>query len=253
MSKSHASLQRGRGRQVRPRGRKRPLVALGVVAAVALVILAGVVLAGRRPSVASDASLPPVVAAAQPAPPGAEPNGRAWGPPDAPIKIEEFVDYQCPACRAYALEVEPAVIAAFAGAGQVRYEIHNFQFKGVESQRAAEASYCAAEQDRFWPMHATLYRNQPAAHGADNRGYFSDRRLGAMASELGLDTAAFNQCLASKTYEQQVQADYDRAVSLNIQSTPTFVINGRPYPGIQQVEDFKRIFAAIAPEVKLGP
>jgi protein-disulfide isomerase len=253
MSKAHTSLQRGRGRQVRPRSRKRPLAALGIVAVVALVILAGAVLAGRQSDVASDASLPPVVAAAQPAPPNAEPNGRAWGPKDAPITIEEFVDYQCPACRAYALEVEPAVVAAFAGTGNVRYEIHNFQFKGAESQRAAEASYCAAEQDRFWPMHTTLYRNQPAAHGADNRGYFSDRRLEAMASELGLDMAAFNQCLASSKYEQQVQADYNRAVSLNIRSTPTFVINGQAYPGIQQVEDFKRIFAAIAPGVKIGP
>ena len=59
-----------------------------------------------------------------------------------------------------------------------------------------------------------------------------------MASQLGLDTAAFSQCLASNTYAQQVQADYNRAVSLNIQSTPTFVINGQLYPGIQQVEDF---------------
>jgi protein-disulfide isomerase len=218
-----------------------------------MAILAGAVLAARRSSEMSDASLPLVTASAQPAPPNAEPNGRGWGPQDAPIKIEEFVDYQCPACRAYALEVEPSVIAAFASTGKVRYEIHNFQFKGVESQRAAQAGYCAAEQDRFWPMHATLYRNQPAAHGADNRGYFGDRRLEAMASELGLDTATFGQCLASNTYEQQVQADYNRAVSLNIQSTPTFVINGRPYPGIQQVEDFKRIFAAIAPEVKIGP
>jgi protein-disulfide isomerase len=253
MSKTHTSLQRSRGRQVRPRSRKRPLAVLGIVAVVALVILAGAVLASRQPSVASDPALPPVVAAAQPAPPNAETNGRAWGPPDAPIKIEEFVDYQCPACRAYALEVEPSVIAAFAATGKVRYEIHNFQFKGVESQRAAQASYCAAEQDRFWPMHATLYRNQPASHGVDNRGYFGDRRLEAMASELGLDTAAFNQCLASNTYEQQVQADYGRAVSLRIQSTPTFVINGQLYPGIQQVEDFKRIFAAIAPEVQVGP
>ena len=74
-----------------------------------------------------------------------------------------------------------------------------------------------------------------------------------MASQLGLDLAAFSQCLASNTYAQQVQADYNRAVSLNIQSTPTFVINGQLYPGIQQVGDFKRIFAAIAPNVKISP
>lgn len=253
MSKAHTSAQRTRGRQVRASRRTQPLVVIGIAALGAVVILAAAMLAGQRSSAAPDPSLPPVVAATRAAPPNAEPNGRAWGPKDAPIKVEEFIDYQCPACRAYALQIEPLVIAAFADTGKVRYEIHNFQFKGVESSRAAQAGYCAAEQDRFWPMHATFYQNQPTSHSADNRGYLSDPRLEAMASELGLDTAAFGQCLASNKYEQQVQQDYNRAVSLNVNSTPTFVINGKLYPGIQQVEDFKRIFATIAPDVTFDP
>ena len=154
------------------RSRKGPLIGLGIVALVALLVLrARCSRAGDR-AVEIDASLPPVVAAAQPLPPGAEPNGRAWGPQDAPIKIEEFVDYQCPACRAYALEVEPAVIAAFAATGKVRYEIHNFQFK--ELSRSAPPRRATARPSRMASGRCTLRStgNQPAAHGADNRGYF---------------------------------------------------------------------------------
>lgn len=68
-----------------------------------------------------------------------------------------------------------------------------------------------------------------------------------------MDTAAFKQCLMSDTYVQRVQSDYERATALNIQSTPTFLVNGQPFVGIQGVEDFRRIFAAVAPYVKVTP
>lgn len=219
----------------------------GVVLLVFAVVVGAIVAAGSS----GTADQQELTVASQQLIPNAEPFGSAWGPTDAPIKIEEFVDYQCPACGAYAREIEPEVVAAFAATGKVRYEVHNFQFKGAASQNAAEGAYCAAKQDRFWPMHTSIFLNQPQDHGAS--GVYNDAQLIAIAGRLGMDTAAFRQCLSGDTYVPRVQADYERATTLNIQSTPTFLVNGQPFVGIQRVEDFRRIFATIAPNVKVTP
>lgn len=219
----------------------------GVVLLILAVVIGAIIAAGRSGNVDQEG----LTVAAQQVIPNVEPFGAAWGPKDAPITIEEFVDYQCPACGAYAREIEPEVVAAFAASGKVRYEVHNFQFKGAASQNAAEGAYCAAEQDRFWPMHTSIFLNQPQDHGASN--VYNDAQLIAIAGRLSMDTAAFKQCLIKDTYVPRVQADYERATALNIQSTPTFIINGQPFVGIQQVEDFRKIFATVAPDVKITP
>lgn len=218
------------------------------MAVMAVFIIGGAVLISQA-SQPQAAALPPVKIVQKPTPPNAEPNGRAWGPPDAPIKVEEFLDYQCPACAAFSRDAEAGVIEAFAETGKVRFESNNFQFKGSESRRAGEAAMCAADQNQFWSMNATIFANQPIVHGEDDLGYFSDARLKEMAQGLGLDPAAFSQCLSSRKYEAQVQADFAIAEQLALQQTPTFVINGKPYPGVLTAEDFKRIFAEAAPDV----
>lgn len=236
------------------RERRQTRIALAIIGAMSILILGGAILISlgdrREPGSRDTAALEPVVVTTKLTPPNAEVNGRAWGPKDAPIKVEEFIDYQCPACGAYARDLEAGVVEAFAATGKVRYEIHNFQFKGAESRRAAEAAYCAAEQDKFWRMHATIFANQPPTHGEDDTGAFSDERLKEMAAKLELDTSKFNECFDSRKYEAQVKTDYDRAVGLGLQSTPTFVINGKPYPGAKSADDLRSIFAQVAPEVR---
>ncbi len=142
------------------------------------------------------------------------------------------------------------MIEAFASSGKVRFESNNFQFKGNESRRAGEAALCAADQNQYWSMNATIFANQPRVHGEDDLGYFSDARLKEMAQKLGLDMPSFSTCLDSRKYEAQVQAEFDRAESLGIQQTPTFLVNGKPFPGVRTADDFKQIFAEVAPEVK---
>lgn len=248
MATSQKVARHGRGRPVPVRRTKRTLLMLGgVVLLILAVVVGAIVAAGRSSNVDQDGL---TIASHQPVP-NAEPFGRAWGPADAPIKIEEYIDYQCPACGAYGREIEPEVVAAFAATGKVRYEIHNFPFEGAASQNAAEGAYCAAEQDRFWPMHTSIFLNQP--QGRSTTGVFSDAQLVAIAGRLSMDTAAFKQCLTKDTYVPRVQSDYDQATALKIQSTPTFIINGQSFVGIQQVDDFRKIFATVAPDVKVTP
>ncbi|MDT9071462.1 thioredoxin domain-containing protein, partial [Escherichia coli] len=64
----------------------------------------------------------------KPLPPNAAANAIAWGPEDAPIKVEEYLDYQCPACGQFAKNFEAGIIDAFAASGKVRYEVKFMPF-----------------------------------------------------------------------------------------------------------------------------
>jgi protein-disulfide isomerase len=180
-------------------------------------------------------------------PPNTEANARAWGPVDAPVKIEEYLDYQCPACGAYAKNFEPGVIDAFANTGKVRYEIRSMSFIGPESVDAAQATLCAADQNKFWEMHNTIFANQ----NGENQGAFARDRLKEMASKAGLDSGAFNQCLDSNKYATQVDEERAEGERRGVTQTPSFFINDKLYVGARSADDFRRIFAEVAPEVQI--
>jgi protein-disulfide isomerase len=112
----------------------------------------------------------------------------------------------------------------------------HFAFLGPESVRAAEASECAAEQDAFWPYHDELFARQTQS------GAFSDEGLNQIAADLGLDTAAFAECLSSGRYADLVAQDTALARSLQIGSTPTFLINGQVVTGAVDLPIFEQVF-----------
>ena len=111
---------------------------------------------------------------------------------------------------------------------------------GQESQWAAEASECAAEQDAFWEYHDFLYEHQ----NGENRGAFSQDNLKKFASQIGLAEEAFGQCLDSGKYTDIVKGEIQMAQQLGVQSTPTFVINGTPVVGAQPFESFQQVIDA---------
>ncbi len=252
MARRQTTTPRRRGRQVPQRTQqRRTMIVLGFLALVIVVLIGSVALLGRTATEQQAASTGgPVVVSQAGTPPNAEANGRAWGPVDAPIQVIEYADYECESCGFFATTYEADFVEAFAHTGQVRFEIRNAPFHGEGARNAAEAAYCAAEQNAFWPMHDSLFLNQPRVEGTGMQA-FSDARLNAIAAELGLDTAAFGQCLASGTYTRQVENDYTTTVQHNITGTPTFIINGQAYPAVLRVDDFRQIFREIAPNVRL--
>lgn len=238
-----------RGRTA-PQRSRRSLFILTFIGLLIIVVIGGLAALGRNETNqrAQNSSLP-VEVSQDPVPPSAEANGRAWGPKDAPIQVIEYADYECEACGMFASRYAADFTAAFANTGKVRYEIRNAPFHGEGSRNAAEAAYCATDQNAFWRMHDSLFVNQPQTEGVGAQA-FSDARLNAIAAKLGLDTAAFEQCLSSDKYKQQVEADYQTTVQNKIDRTPTFVINGQPYPGVMSVEQLRQVFAQVAPDVK---
>lgn len=122
----------------------------------------------------------------------------------------------------------------------MRFGYQHFAFLGPESQWAGEASECAAEQDSFWAYHDKIFYSQTG----ENQGAFSKENLKKFAADLGLDTETFNECLDSGKHTITVQSETNAARSLGVQSTPSFLINGRPVIGAQPFEVFQQYIEA---------
>ena len=149
-------------------------------------------------------------------------NGNGMGDPNAPIKIEEFSDFQCPYCQRFHVETEAQVVDAFVKTGKAYFTYRTFgAFIGPESEATAEAAYCAGDQGKFWEMHDIIFDNQP---NGENVNYFTDRQLSAFAEALNLDMDAFSSCYNSGTYKDQIQQDYNDGQAAGVTGTPAFVI-----------------------------
>lgn len=232
--------------QRRAQERKQTLTILGVIAVIAIVLIGGAVVLSNRNS--ANATSNAITASTHPTPTNAQANERAWGPADAPVKIEEYLDYQCPACGSYNRNYEEGVIEAFAKTGKVRYEVHSMSFIGQESVDAAQAALCAVDQNKFWEMHNSIFANQ----NGENEGAFAKDRLKSIAATAGLDANTFNSCLDSNKYSDKVTQERTDGENRGVNQTPTFFVNGKMYVGVQSATDFKRIIAEVAPSVNLG-
>lgn len=156
----------------------------------------------------------------------------ALGDPNAPVTFVEFGDFQCPFCNRFFREAEAQIIERYVKTGKVRFVYRDFAFLGAESNAAAEAAECADEQGKFWPYHDRLYnfiwdnyfgKNQ----NGENVGAFSTENLERFASETGLDTGSFRECLTSHRYKVEVEKDTADGRAAGASGTPTAFINGK--------------------------
>jgi protein-disulfide isomerase len=156
-------------------------------------------------------------------------SGKSIGDPNAPVKIEVYADFQCPACKGFSETVEKEFfVSDYLTKGQVYYEYRQFPFLDrnsvtKESHKAALASMCAMDQGHFWDYHQILFSNQGTV---ENGGSFNDKRLQAFAESIGLDMTAFNRCFADNKFAADIDADYQKGVAAGVNSTPTILLNG---------------------------
>jgi protein-disulfide isomerase len=224
----------------RQQQRKQRLLVLAIITGIALLVALALII----PSILEART--PVGEITQ-ITPGTWPmaDGRALGDPNAPVKIDVYEDFQCPRCGDYTREIEPRVIESYVATGQVYYVFRHFPFiddqaPGNESDQAAKASMCAAEQDRFWDYHEIVFANW----SGENQGAFSDKRLVAFAEALGLDMDAFNACFESDRFEDEIEADLAAGRRASVQGTPSVLVNGQIVtPGF--VPSYEEISAAV--------
>jgi protein-disulfide isomerase len=165
-------------------------------------------------------------------------SNNTLGDPNAPVKIVEYADFQCPYCRLYWQETESQVIESYVKTGKVYYEYRTVGgFLGEESQYASEAAYCAGEQGKFWQYHDALFTHW----SGENVGDFTPDKLKQYAASVGLDQVMFEQCLTSHRQADRVQQDLENAKSDGIKATPSFLINGTLIEGAEPFATFQQV------------
>ena len=120
--------------------------------------------------------------------------------------------------------------------GKVRFAYKHFAILGPESNRVAEASECAAEQEQFWAYHDLIFEDQYSS-----RSPLNEDRLVSLAGETGLDSAAFQECLNSGRYVDRVRQESASVQALGVRGTPAFLINGQFVSGAQPYELFQQV------------
>ena len=156
-----------------------------------------------------------------------------YGDPNAPIILVEFGDFNCGYCGQWAHEVLPKIDDKYIKTGKVRMAYVHFPILGADSMTAAVASECAGLQGQFWEYHNLVYAHQGIGYTPDN--------LTLLAEQLGLDTAAFEECLANFPDRESLNDDIRLAEVMGVRGTPAFLVNGIPLAGAYPYEDFEQV------------
>ena len=235
------------------RGAIPPYIASAIVSAIVLVLFApGLFVAGYFTNALVDddnaGSTPPVQPTAAPTaevqatptPPIVVANVSAdddpsWGPDDATVTIVEFSDFQCPYCARFALDTYPQIKQQYEG--KVKFVYRDYPLTAIHqyAEKAAEAAGCASNQDKYWEYFDLLWTKQDA---------LDEESLKSYAADLGLDTDAFNGCLDSGTYVDEIQNDIQEGRSYGVEGTPAFFVNGQFISGALPFADFKTVIDA---------
>ncbi len=165
-----------------------------------------------------------------PTPGGSTTNARAYDPaidhilgnPQAEVKVVEYADLECPYCKTFHNTMHQ-IMDYYGTSGRVAWVYRPFPLGTIHSKapKEAEAAECAAAQGgdtAFFKFVDRVYEVTPGNNGLDLAS------LPAIAGEVGLDVAAFNQCLGNGTYQKKVADSYTEAIRLGAQGTPYVLI-----------------------------
>lgn len=147
------------------------------------------------------------------------------GQRDAPYHIIEFADFQCPYCATFSDQALSPLKHTLIANGAVRFEYRHYPFLGPQSENAAIAAECAAQQDAFWEYHDLLYVNTFKQNPLDKSLYDQ------LVAFLELDAEAWQTCYDGSDARRLVQADKSYGRKMGVQGTPAVFINGQPYAG----------------------
>ncbi len=191
---------------------------VAVMVALALIVLVGVPTAARE---------------------RAKAFGNTLGDANAPVTLEVYADFQCPACGQFDRTTLREIEDKYVKNGKVKVVFNHYAFIGEESTRAAEASECANAQGKFWEYADTLFNNQ----AGENQGAFSDAKLEGFAQQLGLDMEKFKMCMSTDPhpYLSKIQSSTQTGSQSGVNSTPTLFINGQLVRGAISLANFESI------------
>ena len=142
------------------------------------------------------------------------------GDKTASITILEFGDYQCTFCHKFHQQTLMDIKKTYIDTGKVNFTYKNLPVNGMASILAAEASFCAEEQNKYWEYHNMLFDNW----AGERTGWITENSLIIFAKKANLDIVQFTDCVQSHKYNQKVIENENFAKSIGINATPSFLI-----------------------------
>ncbi len=139
---------------------------------------------------------------------------------NAPITILEWGDYQCTFCYKFHQNTLNVINEDFIKTGKVKLVFKDFPLNGPDSILAAEASYCAHDQKKYWQYHDELYQNW----GGERTGWITQESLKKFASSIDLNLEDFNTCMDEHKYQNKVISLHEFGKEVGIDATPSFLI-----------------------------
>ena len=168
-------------------------------------------------------------------------RARIQGDSSAPVWIVEVSDFQCPYCRMWHETTYPTLVREYVETGKARLAYVNLPLPSHRNAwPAAEAAMCSGIQGKFWPMHDRIFSTQERWAGMADPTPFFD----SLATAAGVDARRMRGCVAARTTQPLIQADFDRSFAAGINSTPNFLIGGQRLEGAQPIEAFRRAIDA---------
>lgn len=159
---------------------------------------------------------------------------RVLGKPDAPITIIEFASLTCPHCKDFDLNVLPKLKTAYIDTGKVKLIYRDFPLDG-RALLAAMVARCAPKE-RYYAFLDALFRSQDTWARAQD----TLQALGQVARVGGMSQEDFDACIKNKDLFEAIKKDAtDAQQQYKVESTPTFIINGKKMDGAHSFESFE--------------
>ena len=172
-------------------------------------------------------------------------QGYLIGKVDAPVKIIEFADFECPACGGFATVTEPDVRTRIIEPGLANLTFYDFPLSMHRNTLpASNAAACADEQGKFWPMHDRIFQAQNEWNGEATEApkpFFK-----RYAGDIGLDVAKWENCYDARKYQKRIAANLADGVRRAVNQTPTFIIGNKIYPGMRNYDELKKLVDSVA-------
>lgn len=167
---------------------------------------------------------------------------RVMGDADAPITIIEYASLTCPHCARFHMETLPELKSKWIDTGKAKIIYRDFPTAPAGPSFAASMIARCAPQDRYFSFLDAFFRTQETwVASPDPRG-----ALGQMARLGGLSEADFNQCLDNEALLTGIrERAQEGSAGFGVRSTPSFIINGKLYPGNRSYEEFADILESL--------
>jgi len=170
-------------------------------------------------------------------------DDRILGNPDAPITIIEYASLTCPHCAHFTNDVLPEIKKEWIDTGKAKLVLRDFPLD-EPALRAAMIARCAPP-DRYYAFADTFFATQEKwVRTADYHDALARlAKLGGMSKDE-FDTCLKNTELENKIVEGRLTASKD----LEVNSTPTFFINGTKLTGAPTAEEFNKQLSSLSPK-----